>query len=316
MKFNYPIKYAAMPIIEQAGWCNGMHELEREYDVVCYIVSKCYLISTLTKYREDGSVIKEHEVVFPYQLSQFDKWENVVPTFDLIYGRCNNSNKVDGVFDTYEEALNCVSTKNNNLCKKARMNLQYSKDIAAKIQKSEDEFNVKLLKYKLLEQQILFSTDNVKPGKSKKLNSVLKIENNGIKIISCNVYEMLQLFADDKFVVYSISQEQYDTLMKADSIDTIKYVTKNSQCLLLHKTKDDFIKLGIEEASGAHYIKDNDVCFDSQIERVTKRDFENLDNDTLIFYTTETIEDLLNSYKKDSEIDLGQIKGTVLKKVK
>ena len=43
MKNNYPIKYAAMPIIEQTGWYPGLHELEREYGIVCYIASK-YII--------------------------------------------------------------------------------------------------------------------------------------------------------------------------------------------------------------------------------------------------------------------------------
>ena len=40
MKYNYPVKYAAMPIIEQVGWSQGLNELERNYDVICYIVSK------------------------------------------------------------------------------------------------------------------------------------------------------------------------------------------------------------------------------------------------------------------------------------
>ena len=39
MKINYPVKYAAMPIIEQVGWSHGLHELERKYDVVCYIIN-------------------------------------------------------------------------------------------------------------------------------------------------------------------------------------------------------------------------------------------------------------------------------------
>ena len=44
MKNNYPIKYAVMPIVEQTGWYPGLNELAREYGVVCYIVSKCYVV--------------------------------------------------------------------------------------------------------------------------------------------------------------------------------------------------------------------------------------------------------------------------------
>ena len=36
MELNYPVKYALMPVREQVG---------REYEIVMYIVSKCYLIS-------------------------------------------------------------------------------------------------------------------------------------------------------------------------------------------------------------------------------------------------------------------------------
>ena len=106
MKINYPIKYAAMPIIEQVGRCYGINELEREYDIVCYIVSKCHLISDLTKYTEDGCIIKEYEVVFPYQLSEFDTWKRIMPTYNLIHGYCTNSTKVDEVFNSYEEVQN------------------------------------------------------------------------------------------------------------------------------------------------------------------------------------------------------------------
>ena len=49
MKINYPVKYALMPIIEQVGWTHGLHELERDYDVVYYVVSKCYLINDTKK---------------------------------------------------------------------------------------------------------------------------------------------------------------------------------------------------------------------------------------------------------------------------
>ena len=71
MKYNYPVKYAAMPIIEQVGWSQGLNELERNYDVICYIVSKCYLLSDKTKYKENGKKEKEYEVVFPYQKGEY-----------------------------------------------------------------------------------------------------------------------------------------------------------------------------------------------------------------------------------------------------
>ena len=85
---------------------------------------------------------------------------------------------------------------------------------------------------------------------------------------------------------------------------------------MLHKEKDDFIKLAIEKTTGAYYIQNDYINYDDKIDKVTSKSFENLDKDVLRFYTTETIDDLLNSYKRYSEINLEEVKGSVLKKVK
>lgn len=111
MKINYPVKYTAMPIIEQVGWNNGLNELERNYDVVCYIVSKCYLLSDLTRYKEDGQSVREYEVVFPYQLGDYNNWKRTIPLFNLYSGNSINSNRVNFVFDSYEEALKYATKK-------------------------------------------------------------------------------------------------------------------------------------------------------------------------------------------------------------
>jgi len=319
MKINYPVKYAAMPIIEQVGWSHGLHELEREYGVVCYIVSKCYLISDLTKYMEDGRSDKQYEVVFPYQPGEFSRWQRVTPSYNLIHEYCTNGNKVDTIFDSYEDALNFVTAKNEELCKKSYIYLPYSENYAVKIQAKKDEFNEKLAEYKLLEEQISLYTKDMEIGANKELTNVIKIENNNGRILSCNIYEILNLFDNEKFVVYSISKEQYNQLtilIGEEKVDEIKSIIGTEQGLVIHKTKEDFIKLAIEEGCGAYYIQNDRINYDINLDKVTIKTFENIDEDTLIFYTTETIEDLLGSYKKHSEIDLRKAQGTVLKKVK
>ena len=319
MKINYPVKYAAMPIIEQVGWSHGMHELERKYDVVCYIVSKCYLISDLTRYTEDGRITREYEVVFPYQHAEFNRWKRVIPAYNLIHGYCTNSNKIDAVFDSYEEALSFVSTKNKKLCDASWMYMPFSTDYAEKIRNKKDEFAAKLAEYKVLEQQILLHTDDMKIGQSKQLDRVVRISNNSAKVLSCNLYEMLEIFDSEKFVVYTISKKQYEdltNLINQEKKDDIKSFTDSSQGLLIHKAKDDFIKLAIEEGCGAYYIQNNSIKYDVELDKVTQADFKNIDKDTLAFYTTETIDDLLNSYKNHSEIDLEKVQGPVLKKTK
>lgn len=319
MKINYPVKYAAMPIIEQVGWSHGIHDLERKYDVVCHIVSKCYLISDLTKHTEDGCSIREYEVVFPYQHAEFNRWKRVIPTYNLIHGYCTNSNKIDMVFDSYEEALNYASIKNEKLCELSLRYLPYSTDYAEKIKNKKDEFAAKLTEYKVLEEQILLHTDDIKIGQNKQLHRVVRISNDSAKVLSCNIYQMLELFDKDKFVVYTVSQKQYDNLINLinqEKIDDVKTVAGSAQGLLIHKTKDDFIKLAIEEGCGAYYIQNNNIKYDCGLDKVTQDDFENIDEDSLVFYTTETIEDLLNSYKNYSEIDLEKNSGHVLKKTK
>lgn len=319
MKVNYPIKYAAMPIIEQVGWSHGLHELEREYDVVCYIVSKCHLISDLTKYTEDGRSVKQFEVVFPYQPGEFSRWQRVTPSYNLIHGYCTNGNKVDKVFDTYEEAVSFVTAKNEELCKKTYIYLPYSQNYAEKIQAKKDEFTTKLDEYKLLEQQILLHTKDMEIGMNKQLSNVIKIANDSGRVLSANIYEILNLFDRDKFAVYSVSPEQYASLLKLiseEKIEDIKSLIGSHQGLLLHKQKDEYIKLAIEEGCGAYYLKDNRINHDVNLDKVNIKSFENLDGDTIIFYTTETIDDLLRSYKKHSEIDLTEVQGHVLKKTK
>ncbi len=317
MKINYPIKYAAMPIIKQIGWSSGLHELEREYGVVCYIVSKCYLISNLTRYLENGRSFQQYEIVFPYQKVKFNRWQRVIPTYNSIHGNCINGNKVDIVFDSYEEALNFVTTKNEELCKKTYIYLPYSENYVTKVQKKINEFNETLEEYKLLEQEILLRTENMLIGSNRELTNVIKIENNNSKISSYNIYEILQLFNNEKFVVYNVSQEQYDNLTKLISEgknDEIKSLIGLGQGLVIHKTKDDFIKLAIEECCGAYYIQNNIINYDYKLDIVTLKSFENIDEDTLIFYTTETIDDLCKSYRNYSEIDLEEVKGPILKK--
>lgn len=173
---NYPVKYAAMPIIEQVGWTHGLNELERNYDVVCYIISKCYLLNDSTKYKEDGQVVKDYEVVFPYQRVDYGIWERTIPSFNLYDDDyCTNSNKVDFVFNSYEEALKYTTIKNDELRKKAYVYLPYSEDIAEKIQEKKDEFDDKLSKYKMLEQHIFFHTNDLEINKRTELDKVVTI---------------------------------------------------------------------------------------------------------------------------------------------
>ena len=63
MKNNYPIKYTIMPILECKNCQYDYDEqLKIEYQTICYIVSKCYLISEKIRYKENGLQSQEYEV--------------------------------------------------------------------------------------------------------------------------------------------------------------------------------------------------------------------------------------------------------------
>ena len=188
-----------------------------------------------------------------------------------------------------------------------------------KIQEKQDEFDTKLAEYKVLEQHMLVNTNDMVIGENRKLNNVVRYLNNEMKILFCSIYGILQLFDNEKFVFYSISLEQYNNLIKLISEgkkDDIKSVTSQVQGLLTHKKKDDVIKLAVEDGTGAYYLKNNNISYDCELEKVTKEDFENIDEDMLVFYTTETMEDLMNCYIEHLEIDLRELRESSVKKVK
>lgn len=294
MKINYPVKYAAMPIIEQVDWSHGLHDLEREYGIVCYIVSKCYLVNECKHYKKNGYVEKEYDVVFPYQHDQFNRWKREIPTYNCMNGYCTNSNKVDEIFDKYEDALNYAKKKNDKICEDSWTYLSYSKDFINKVQEKRDAFNSKLVKYKLLEEQILLNTQDLKVGETKKLDNTIKVDDNLIVVPShsVDIYEILSIFSDQFFAIYCISQEQYNSLLqivKKENITEIDKINNAADALLLH-TNDGNLTLMNSE---------NNKSFDKNI---------------LSFYTTEPFEELIACDKTYPKIDLNETKERVLKK--
>ena len=144
---KYPIKYALMPIIEQVSWTHGLHEMEREYDVVAYIVSKAYLVNKTIKYYSNGTEDYLFKVVFPHtDFSNLDIKN--IPKYNINCD-CLNSIEVSEVFDTYEEAKQARNLENCKL-----RSLCYSISQAK-------QFTEELKKYNQLEEFILWSTKDM-----------------------------------------------------------------------------------------------------------------------------------------------------------
>ena len=311
MKVNYPVKYTAMPVIEQVGWSHGMHELERESDVVCYIVSKCFLINDTTKYEENGQSVKEYEVVFPYQKSEYRTWKRCVPEFNLMSGYCINSNRTKHVFNTYEEALNYVNVKNEELFEKTCVYLPYFK-----IKSKKDEFQTKVDKCKLLEFRISKLTEELVVDKKNSINGLISIKDNKGKVMSLSLYAFIKFFKRLPFIVYTVTDEQYDRLKKCTSYEEmskVESVIDKSQILLVNIVSDKMIRIFSQKLGNGYYLDCNEIlCYSDKFSSIDKSIV--IKPDTVKIFTTETSEDVIYSYKKHDEIDLAEEEGAVLRK--
>ncbi len=307
MKYNYPIKYTAMPIIEQIGWSHGVNEIDRKYGAVCYIVSKCYLISDKTKYKENGQNSKEYEVVFPYQYeNQYRVWKRVTPECNLFYHVYTNSSIVEEVFDSYEEALEFASKKNDKICQDSWIYLPFTDDIDKEIATKKREFNNKLARYKILEQQILINIPELESTNIKKLDELITINKNEIKTLSYNLYEYLSY--DFNFIVYSISKEDYTKLIKAQEILDSQSIIDSANAILYHKSKEPVII--IDPSTPGTYFLDEDygLCYSNEENELQWEELNKGDEEFLYLFTTETLEDIKSSFAKHPDIDLSKIK--------
>lgn len=321
MKCNYLIKYAAMPIIEQVESCCGSNVVGYDRNVACYIVSKCYLLSESTVYFEDGNISKNYVVVFPYQLNSQCIFERNTPQFNL-NNVCINSKTVNSVFDSYEEALKYTEEVNNQLwaeaCSRLTIDNNNVEQFKEQIYKEKQDFYAKIANYKLLEKQILSETNDLVLNKNNKLDKLIRLNGNKFEILHLNLYDALNFFDFEKFIVYSVTKEIYDKLIhltqKQEIEDALTYV-ENVDALLVNNPKDSMIRIVNEDIAGSYYLCGNDLCYSDKFEKLTKEQLQNIDEYQDIFYTTENFEDIINSYKKYDDIKLTDIKTHVLKKV-
>ena len=130
-KNNYPIVYAVMRIADEPTFAGEEN--------VAYIASKAYLVCEKIMYSGDGELKHQFEVVFPYPYSSLKeiKEENKeYPLFNINSGECVNSDTVDVIFSSFEEAQLHAEELNDGLLKKYLSFYPASKQTAAK-----DNFN-------------------------------------------------------------------------------------------------------------------------------------------------------------------------------
>ena len=303
MKNNYPIKYAVMPIIEQTGWYPGLHELEREYGIVCYIVSKCYVVGREEKYNRYGNTICEYKVVFSYgKDNQYGDLSRVEPEFCLMNGRCNNSTNVDKVFDSFDEAKEETEKKNKEILSKELSYIRVDDNFHQNVSLAREKHEEVVSYYQKIENMIEEnSTDLVVNDKAKE-QSVIFERNNSWKEKKYSLYDMIRLYSDEDFIAYNVSLDDFkkieEQLKNGQEVDTDS-IKKN--CLLISSSNDKKVKVinyDSKDKRSCFYIENGSLYYDDKLDV----SLDTISGDALVIYTIETYDDVISSYIIDSVI--------------
>lgn len=325
MKYNYPVKYAIMPIYEQVGWSPGLHEMERSYEVVGNIISKCYVISEKVSYVEDGSEVKEFEVVFPYRKTDYRKmydWERVYPEFS--YNRnCINSNKVSEIYDNFDDAKGVVEKLNRDI-------LSYNLGVISFSDKERRE-NIKkehegrMTRFKYLERKIDEETTSMKVNNKSKEQSVIVVFNDCDKILSMSIYSFINLYRNEAFYACNVSSDEYENMIfqiekkgfLSERYDTVDYSYNQFRYLLFNDKESGIIRISncdSENTCGSYYLKNGMLYYSSDMYPLDK-DIEFIRSlHGIKVYTTENYEDIINSYRTFPVINNDPIQNSGLSK--
>jgi hypothetical protein len=307
MKNNYPIKYAVMPIIRQTGWVSGMNELEREYADVAYIASKCYLVKENKKYKANGEKEILYEVVFPYRDGNYGYWCRVEPEYNL--SNCINSNLLDKVYDTYEEAQKAAKEKNNELLAKQTWYIAFNSKYKKEYNQITKEYKERLAVFKNLEKLIEEKTGDLVVDEQIKEQSVIIYSDNKKKKLLENIYFVINLWSDNNFCVYGLTSEEYEQIAKdiKDGKPIDKYMKKS---LMVNDPASKTIKISNpNNSSDCAYLSSNTLTF-VRDKNLSEKNFDS-SNSKIIFFTLETYEDIIKSfvtkYMDNDELKLSNI---------
>ena len=281
MKNNYPIKYALVPIVEEIGWKGNYYQLEN-YGLMYYIVSKCYLVGEEKDYKENGSFKTLYNVVFPYKECR-NELIRTEPEFYPINNKCMNCFQTDELFSTFEEASRRKEEKNSELERK-------------KIKNFKKEFQKTAQYYDTLEKMIQFKTEDLLINQKQKEQSVIMYQNGTYKKVNTSLYEMIDLYNRDDFIVYSLSEEAYQKLVEEQKGDENEKF--NHTPLLINDGFSKVTKI-ISSVDENYFLYEGTILKDScYID--DKKDY------SITFYTLENSDDIMNSYQSrfDSNIKL------------
>lgn len=169
----------------------------------------------------------------------------------------------------------------------------------------------------MLEQQILVNTSDLEQSNVKELGKLIRSDKGKIKLLSCNLYEYLKFSSISKFIVYSVSPEQYDKLTllidKSDVCDATK-VIENDSPILCNQIKEQNVTVINQNGNVLYHISECGNLKNNDEQKILSVELNSIDDDMECLYTTETLEDILLSFKGHESIDLNKVQGPILKK--
>lgn len=313
MKVKYPVKYALLPIYEQTGWTPGLHELEREYGIRAYIVSKVYVKKEVIEYLNNSTIKNSYHVVFPYvRVSQYNEWQRDAK---CAFSKTNEE-VVDELFDTYEEAKKAANTKNKAILEEDKRKIYGSsfgfdkKTLKEKIKKIEEEYADYLIKFESIEEQILQETTDMDEKKkfSGREESVIVLGKNEAYVWHSDIYDYIQCFYDRPFRVYKISEDDFETLLSEVKRKETIMDFPDAKPLFYSSPKSGMIKIGdiyIKPDIFKTIVLDKNEIESSYLEEANRPTYG---ESYAYVFTTEPLEDIILSYKEHPYIRARELK--------
>lgn len=296
MKNNYFIRYAVMSIIAQTGWTHGLNELERKYEPIIYIPVKCHLIKIEIDYNEKGEQKANYKVVFPYRLIN-GEYRRVEPEFNS--KKCINCEDVSEVYRTYEEAKEMASKMNKKIVDEQIPYMSYDSTLKQRIDNLRLEMKEREAQYSKLSSEIEKNTADMVVDMPRKEQKVIVKFNGKISLKDMSLYEFIDLLKTEKYRVFHLSEEEFESLKKAiledENID-LSYYEKSPLIINDPNSWNAQVVDGLNHDNQGFYIKNKYMSYDA--ERVRPLDHKDtLEDDSITkAYTLETYEEVIESY--------------------
>ena len=259
MKYNYPIKYTAMPIKSSDGLLIG------------HIVSKCYVIKEVCENSLDGNIEKYYEVLFPFEVNE----KEVKRIKALSSG---NKETVFKVFDDFKSAKENVEQMNKDLFSKAIICANF--DILNIISQSFDFYSI--------EKKINEESYDLVVGRVPKEQKVILEDKQILSIADYSLYDVLSNFKKNSYKVFNISQEEYNRIKITQESSDLK----DARLFIINNPKNN-------QALIYDYEDSKEVKFYFQNDQLVRTSADSTMEDPSSekkFYTMESLEDLVESY--------------------